>query len=72
MTLPQAAKRLRLSDQLLRVWIQNGNCPFGLIIRDGQRKTYLINDAAFRRFIEGDINNDGNNKDVHLDGNRSY
>ena len=56
MTLPQAARQLRLSDQLLRVWIQNGTCPFGMIIRKGQRRTYLINEAALKRFIEGDIN----------------
>ena len=71
MTLPQAAKQLRLSDQLLRVWIQNGTCPFGLIIREGQRKTYLINEAALRRFIEGDINVERNSKDTDLDGDRS-
>lgn len=69
MTLPQAARQLRLSDQLLRVWIQNGTCPFGLIIREGQRKTYLINEAALRRFIEGDINVERNSKDTDLDGN---
>ena len=69
MTLPQAARQLRLSDQLLRVWIQNGTCPFGLIIREGQRKTYLINEAALKRFIEGDIRYVRNDEDVHLDGN---
>ena len=55
MTVPQAAQQLNLSSQLLRVWIQNGTCPFGLIIRKGQRNTYLINDNAFKKFKEGKI-----------------
>ena len=55
LTLPQAAQRLNLSQQLLRVWIQKGNCPFGIIIREGQRKTYLINPVALKKFMEGDI-----------------
>ena len=55
MTLPEAAKKLNLSEQLLRVWIQNKTCPFGLVVRDGKRKTYLINEAAFKRFINGEM-----------------
>lgn len=54
MTVAEAANQLRLSQQLIRVWIQNGTCPFGYVIRDGKRKTYLINDAALKRFIEGE------------------
>lgn len=54
MTINQAAKQLRLSDQLVRVWIQNGTCPFGYIIRQGSRRTYFINEQALKRFIEGE------------------
>ena len=51
MTIQDVARKLKMSEQLIRVWIQNGTCPFGLVIRDGKRKTYLINEAAFKRFI---------------------
>jgi hypothetical protein len=54
MTVPEASKQLRLSEQLIRVWIQTGTCPFGYIIRAGQRKTYYINEAELKRFIAGE------------------
>lgn len=55
MTIKDVAKQLRMSEQLIRVWIQNNTCPFGLVIREGKRKTYLINEAAFKRFINGEM-----------------
>ncbi len=58
MTVPQAAKQLRLSEQLLRVWIQSGRCAFGYIIREGQRNTYYINEAGLKKFIEGEKTNE--------------
>lgn len=54
MTVKQAAQQLRLSEQLVRVWIQNGTCPFGYIIRDGSRRTYFVNEAELKRFINGE------------------
>lgn len=54
MTIPEAAKQLRLSEQLIRVWIQNKTCPFGYIIRDGKRKTYFINETELKKFISGE------------------
>ena len=54
MTIKQAAQQLRLSEQLVRVWIQSGKCCFGYIIRDGQRKTYYINEAELKKFINGE------------------
>lgn len=58
MTIPEASKQLRLSEQLLRVWIQSGRCAFGYIIRDGKRKTYYINEAELKRFIAGEKSNE--------------
>lgn len=55
MTIPQASKQLNLSPQLLRVWIQNGTCPFGYIVRQGERNTYLISEALMKKWIEGTI-----------------
>lgn len=58
MTIPQAARQLRLSEQLLRCWIQSGRCPFGYIIREGQRNTYLVVDEQLKQFIEGENRNE--------------
>ena len=59
MTIPEAAKKLNLSEQLLRVWIQNTpNHPFGTVVRDGTRKTYYINAERLKAWIEGSTNND--------------
>lgn len=62
MTIPQALSKypIQLSEQLIRVWIQNGTCPFGYIIRQKNgrtgRNTYFINEAQLRDFIEGKSN----------------
>lgn len=54
MTIAQASKQLNLSPQLLRVWSQSEKgCPFITIIREGQRNTYLVNEARMKMWIEG-------------------
>lgn len=56
MTVAEASKMVNLSPQLIRVWIQNGNCPFGYIVRKGEdRNTYLISEALLKKWIEGTI-----------------
>lgn len=54
MTIAQASKQLNLSPQLLRVWATN-NCPFITIVRQGERNTYLVNEARMKLWIEGKI-----------------
>lgn len=54
MTVKEAAEKLRLSPQLVRLWCQNGNCPFGYVIRLGERNTYYINESELKQFIEGE------------------
>ena len=55
MTIQQAATQLGISQQALRVWIaqSQGNHPFGDIIRDGKRKSYLITESRFEAWLEG-------------------
>lgn len=54
MTIAQASKQLNLSPQLLRVWSQSAKgCPFITIVREGQRNTYLVNEARMKMWIEG-------------------
>lgn len=57
MTLPEAAKGIAMSDQTLRVWIQTAgkDHPFGMIIREGERKSYYINEAKYWKFKRGEI-----------------
>lgn len=56
MTIPQAASQLNLSPQLLRVWAQSKNgCPFITIVREGQRKTYLVNPERMKLWSKGKI-----------------
>ena len=60
MTISEASKKLNLSEQLLRCWIQSGSCEFGYIIRPKAsrtgRNTYYINEQALKDFIEGKNN----------------
>ncbi len=55
-TIKEAAGRLQLPEQTLRLWIQNGTCPFGDIViqRGGGRKknTYYINTAKLNKYLE--------------------
>ena len=56
MTIPEASKRLNLSEQLLRVWAQQKTgCPFITIVRDGKRRTYVVNDARLKLWAEGKL-----------------
>lgn len=59
-TVKEASDILEIPVQTLRLWIQNGNCPFGYIIRQKNgrtgRNTYYINEQALRNFIEGKNN----------------
>ena len=56
MTIPEASKKLNLSEQLLRVWAQQEKgCPFITIVRDGKRKSYVVNEARMKMWAEGKI-----------------
>ena len=54
MTIPEASKKLNLSEQLLRVWAQQPKpCPFIDIVREGKRRTYIVNEARMKAWCEG-------------------
>lgn len=54
-----AAKQLGIPEQSLRLWIANGTCPFGYIIRQKNkrngRNSYYICEEQLRNFIEGRV-----------------
>lgn len=57
MTIPQALAKypIQLSAQLIRVWAQSEKgCPFCYIIRDGNRKSYYVNEEQLKRFLNGE------------------
>ena len=60
MTIKEAAEKLNLSPQLLRVWAMNG-CPFIEIIRNtSSRNTYYVSESRMRKWCEGEqINVEG-------------
>ena len=57
MTIKDVATMTRLSEQLIRCWINRGNCPFGSVINEGRkgRKTYLINEERFKAWQRGEL-----------------
>lgn len=58
MTIAEAAKKLNVSPQLLRVWAQSEKgCPFCYVVRqkakNGGRNTYLVNEKMLTDWMEG-------------------
>ena len=53
MSITEAAEKLKLSPQLLRVWAKNG-CPFIEVIRAGKRCTYYVSEDRMRKWCEGE------------------
>ena len=56
-TIAEAAKRLGLPTQSLRLWIQSNQCPFGEVIIDRKKKgghrTYYINEQRLNAYLRG-------------------
>ena len=51
-TIQEAAKILRISEQGLRLWIASGKCPFGIVINENKsRKTYWVGKEKLYEFI---------------------
>lgn len=65
MTISEASQRLNLSQQLLRVCIQQAgeNHPFGVAIGKGKKKAYYINDERLKRWVEGSNDDSISNND---------
>jgi len=53
----EAAGRLGLAPQTLRVGLQQGRFPFGTAIKrpESSQYTYYINKAQFERWVNGEI-----------------
>lgn len=55
MTIKEASKELQITELFLREWIASGSCPFGVMVQmpRSSRRTFYINEAAFRKWKEG-------------------
>lgn len=52
----EAAERMGVSDQFLRIALQQEKFPFGTAIKLSEyRWTYYINSAAFEKFMNGEL-----------------
>lgn len=51
-TIQEAAKILKISEQGLRLWIATGRCPFGIVINESpHRKTYWVGKEKLYKFL---------------------
>jgi hypothetical protein len=67
-----AAKRLGMPEQTLRLWCQSKNCPFGTVIIEGKgRKTYYINGERLNNYLNGGNTNVSEHEAVNVGVNHS-
>lgn len=57
MTIKDASKEMGISEQFLRILIRKDRFSWATAtqIKDGGRWTYFINEAAFRKYMDGDL-----------------
>lgn len=55
MNTEEAAKRLGMNRQSLRLWMRNGSCPFGTAYKGtGNSFIYYINDSRLEKYLNGE------------------
>lgn len=60
-TIKQAAELLGVSQQFLRIGLQQGKFPFGIAVKTSRnRYTYYINSTQFVKYLSGEIDNSVN------------
>ena len=54
-----AAKQLGIPEQSLRIWCQQGTCPFGSVMipkrKRGGKATYYINGERLNLYLQGKL-----------------
>lgn len=59
MLVEEAAKRLEMNPQTLRLALQQGLFPFGVAVKTSEnRYTYKIFNKRLERYLEGEIHSD--------------
>ena len=57
-TIKQAAELLGVSQQFLRIGLQQGKFAFGVAVKTSpSRYTYFINSAHFVKYLQGNLDN---------------
>lgn len=59
-TIKQAAELLGVSQQFLRIGLQQGKFPFGVAVKTSTRWSYYINSAHFMKYLCAEIDNSVN------------
>ena len=59
LTIQEAAQKLDLPPQAVRVWLQKPDCPFGTVIHDkkrrnGGRRTYFVSSERLEKYLKGE------------------
>ena len=56
MLVSEAAKKLHMNTQTLRLALQQGKFPFGEAIKTSEhRYTYYINEARLEKYLKGEL-----------------
>lgn len=53
MNIAEAAKKLGMTQETLRLWIINGTCPFGISVKKYTRNRFYINETRLNAWISG-------------------
>lgn len=56
-TIKEASREMQISEQFLRVLIREGKFPWATAtrIKENGRWTYFVNEAAFRKYMDGEL-----------------
>lgn len=55
MLVEEAAKKLGMSTQTLRLALQQGKFPFGTAVKTSEKRfTYYVNPARLHRYLQGE------------------
>lgn len=55
LSVKEAAQLMGVSEQFLRIGLQQGKFPFGTAVRTSSKFSYYINTAQFLRYIGAEI-----------------
>jgi hypothetical protein len=55
MTIKQASALLGVSEQFLRIGLQQGKFPFGTAVKTSSRWTYYINSTLLLKYIGAEV-----------------
>ena len=55
MTVPEAAKIMKVSPQFLRALLEQRKVPFGECVKGKKIRSFYINDVRFQKYMDGEL-----------------